>query len=417
MKNERPMPIAKDKGKTKETPQTTAPRIPRRTTPANPLLPTQSPDPPPTLNAIRSIASVILGDASAQTPGVPETSVAAGSEMPAARKHPRVSRYESMLVNLSPARSFVDGVQCRLSLGPVTWPLAPRTSQPKLLHPRWTQGLHRIEPWPREIGNTPPATPEGETDDYYQKEWTWSEEPQEKEWTWSEDPRGNEWMEGEDVALGATEGEDVVRGATEEREAGTGMEEREDVVRGATGEGMDVVRRSTGERVDGCFSSNLFRNDAPAEREEEEGEDVALGATGERGEVALWPLALVFWGAEGEDVVRGATGERATGTGIERVEVGCFSSNLFRNDAPAERGRGEGTDVALATGERGAGVGMEERETGDVVRGATGEGVDKCLLVRKYLGAVGAGTPEREDVLTMVGTDGAERTEGRAGSF
>ncbi|PYH72167.1 uncharacterized protein BO88DRAFT_207177 [Aspergillus vadensis CBS 113365] len=35
MKNERPMPIAKDKGKTKETPQTTAPRIPRRTTPAN----------------------------------------------------------------------------------------------------------------------------------------------------------------------------------------------------------------------------------------------------------------------------------------------------------------------------------------------------------------------------------------------
>ncbi|PYH39212.1 uncharacterized protein BO87DRAFT_78849 [Aspergillus neoniger CBS 115656] len=44
--------------------------------------------------------------------------------MPAARKHPRVSRYESMLVNLSPARSFVDGVQCRLSLRPVTWPLA-----------------------------------------------------------------------------------------------------------------------------------------------------------------------------------------------------------------------------------------------------------------------------------------------------
>ncbi|RAK91099.1 hypothetical protein BO79DRAFT_226252 [Aspergillus costaricaensis CBS 115574] len=417
MKNERPMPIAKkNKGKPPNhrppDPPTNNPREPFPTQipsiasvapPRYPLLPTQSPDPPPTLNAIRSIASVILGDASAQTPGVPETSVTAGSEMPAARKHPRVSRYESMLVNLSPARSFVDGVQCRLSLGPVTWPLAPRTSQPKLLHPRWTQGLHRIEPWPRGIGNTPPATPEGETDDYYQKEWTWSEEPQEKEWTWSEDPRGNEGRgEGEDVALGATEGEDVVRGATEEREEGVGIDERVDVALGAT-EGADVVRGATGEGMD------------------EEGEDVALGATGERedvvrgategeerGEVALWPLALVFWGAEGEDVVRGATGERATGTGIERVEVGCFSSNLFRNDAPAERGRGEGTDVALATGERGA---------GDVVRGATGEGVDKCLLVRKYLGAVGAGTPEREDVLTMVGTDGAERTEGRAGSF
>ncbi|PYH61383.1 uncharacterized protein BO96DRAFT_408216 [Aspergillus niger CBS 101883] len=88
------------------------------------LLPTQSPDPLPTLNAIRSIASDILGGASAQTPGVPETSVAAGSEMPAARKHPRVSRCESMTVNLSPARSFVGGVQCRLSPGPVTWPLA-----------------------------------------------------------------------------------------------------------------------------------------------------------------------------------------------------------------------------------------------------------------------------------------------------
>ena len=109
---------------------------------------------------------------------------------------------------------------------------------------------------------------------------------------------------------------------------------------------MDVVRRSTGERVDGCFSSNLFRNDTPAERGRGEGEDVALGATGERGEVALWPLALVFWGAEGEDVVRGATGERVTGTGIERVEVGCFSSNLFRNDAPGEREGGEGMDVA-----------------------------------------------------------------------
>ncbi|RAH56313.1 hypothetical protein BO85DRAFT_496991 [Aspergillus piperis CBS 112811] len=317
-----------------------------------------NPDPPPTLNAIRSIASVILGDASAQTPGAPETSVAAGSEMPAARKHPRVSRYESMLVNLSPARSFVDGVQCRLSLGPVTWPSAPRTSQPKLLHPRWTQGLHRIEPWPRGI-------------------------------------------EGEDVVRGATgereegvgidERVDVALGATEEREAGAGMEERVEEE-----EGEDVVRGATGEREEG--------------RGIEEREDVVRGATEgeERGEVALWPLALVFWGAEGEDVVRGATGERAIGTGIERVEVGCFSSNLFRNDAPAERGRGEGVDVALATGERGAGVGMEERETG---------GVDKCLLVRKYLEAVGAGTPEREDVLTMVGTDGAERTEGRAESF
>ncbi|OJJ71775.1 hypothetical protein ASPBRDRAFT_195926 [Aspergillus brasiliensis CBS 101740] len=58
-------------------------------------------------NAIRSIASDILGDAVAQTPGVPETSVAAGSEMPAAHKHPGVSRYESMMVNLAPARSFV----------------------------------------------------------------------------------------------------------------------------------------------------------------------------------------------------------------------------------------------------------------------------------------------------------------------
>ncbi|EHA22139.1 hypothetical protein ASPNIDRAFT_40936 [Aspergillus niger ATCC 1015] len=441
MKNERPMPIANDKGKTKENPNHRPPPDPPTNNPHEPfptqipsiasvappgyrgptdtpcplascyrypvsvvdmphqaLLPTQSPDPLPTLNAIRSIASDILGGASAQTPGVPETSVAAGSEMPAARKHPRVSRCESMTVNLSPARSFVGGVQCRLSPGPVTWPLA--TSQPKLLRPWWTQGLHRIEPWPRGIGNTPPATPEGETDGYYQKEWTWSEEPQDKEWTWSEEPQVNEWMEGEDVVRGATEGEervevalgplvvfwgaereDVVRGATGEREEGRGIEEREDVVRGAT-----------------------------------EGE--------ERVEVALGPL-VVFWGAEREDVVRGATGERATGTGREeRVEVGCLSSNLFRNDAPGEREEEEGMDVALATGEREAGEGMEERETGvgmeereDVVRGATEEGVDKYLLVRKYLGAVGAGTPEREDVLTMVGTDGAERTEGRAGSF